>query len=193
MRKHQYREVLSGAFLMTLCGLLAACRVTSSGLGQGEGTTIVRTPTQIARTTPATQPVSTPATQPVSTATATPGGVRLLLDKSAYAPGDNVQVTIENGLSVSIKVTDHHTDCTYVVLQQQQADSWQPIGLCKLMTPTRLVDLAAGSVTPQKIGAPTGPNAAGTYRVMLLYGASGTEGNEAYSSTFSVAQGAGQG
>jgi hypothetical protein len=177
MRKRRYREVFSGAFLMALCSLLAACGVTSSS-GQGEGTTIVGTPTPIAR--------STSGTQPASTTTATPGGVRLLLDKSAYAPGDNVLVTIENGLSSSIEVTDHHTDCTYVVLQQQQAGTWQPIGLCKLMTPTRLVNLAAGSVTPQTIGVPTGPNAAGTYRVMLLYGASGSEGNVVYSTTFTV-------
>jgi hypothetical protein len=177
MRKHRYREVLSGAFMMALCGLLAACGVTSSS-GQGEGTTIAGTPTQIAR--------STAGTQPASTTTATPGGVRLLLDKSAYAPGDKILVSIENGLSVSIKVTDHHTDCTYVVLQQQQAGSWQAIGLCKLMTPTRLVDLAAGSVTPQTISLPADPNAVGTYRVMLLYGASGSEGNVVYSSTFTV-------
>jgi hypothetical protein len=114
--------------------------------------------------------------------------VRLTLDKSAYAPGDAVMVTIENGLSVQIEVTDHQSYCTYVVLEQQQAGSWQPIGACRLMTATRLVELDPGSVTPQKLTIPTGSNAAGTYRVLLRFGATGgnAQGGVAYSPTFTV-------
>jgi len=87
-------------------------------------------------------------------------------------------VTIENGLSKKIAVTDHHTDCTYVELQQLVNGSWQPVGLCKGLSPIRLVELASGSVTPQRINIPAG---AGTYRVMLKYNTS-----TVFSSTFSV-------
>jgi hypothetical protein len=107
--------------------------------------------------------------------------VRLVLDKPAYASGSAVVASIENGSSMKITVTDHHTNCTYVVLEFLQSD-WQPVDSCKLMTPTRLVELAAGSVTVQKIGIPNGPNAAGTYRVALPY----SPGGPAYSATFTV-------
>jgi hypothetical protein len=46
----------------------------------------------------------------------------------------------------------------------------------------RIVALPGGGVTPQKIGIPTGPSAAGTYCVDLPYG----PGWQAYSATFTV-------
>jgi hypothetical protein len=82
-----------------------------------------------------------------------------------------------------IMVTDHHTSCTYVDLQQQAGGQWQPVGECKLMTPTRQVDLAAGSVTAQRIFIPSGAGAGGTYRVALTYNVTTT----IYSNTFTVA------
>jgi hypothetical protein len=114
--------------------------------------------------------------------TAAPGVVRLVPDKTSYTAGSSAIVTIENGLGVKIAVTDHHTNCTYVQLEQLSADTWKPVELCKLLTPTRQVDLAPGSVTPQKISIPTGSVAAGTYRVALTY-----NGSAAYSATFTVA------
>jgi hypothetical protein len=90
-------------------------------------------------------------------------------------------VAIENGLGAQIAVTNHHTNCSYVQLEQLVAGVWQPVELCKLMTPIRLVDLAAGSVTSQKIGIPDGGEAAGSYRVMLRY-----NDTTAYSATFTV-------
>jgi hypothetical protein len=108
--------------------------------------------------------------------------VALVLDKTSYPPGATVVVTIKNGLSSRIMVTDHHSSCTYVDLQQQVAGQWQLVGECKLMTPTRLVELAAGSVTPQSIVIPIGAGSAGTYRVALTYNNTTTT----YSSTFIV-------
>ncbi len=181
IRKQHYRNVFLGGWLAALCALLAACGVTTTAGTSVEGTSTIVTPTGVASGTPSRLPTATTATG------AKPGGVRVVLDKTAYAPGDPVTVTIENGLSVQIEVTDHHTNCTFVELEQQQSGTWQLIGACKLMTATRLVELPAGSITPQKIGIPTGPNAPGTYRVLLRYGAVGdTQGGVAYSPTFTV-------
>jgi hypothetical protein len=108
--------------------------------------------------------------------------VTLALDKSTYAPGSAAIVTIQNGLSSKIAVTDHHTSCSFVQLEQMVAGVWQPVGKCPLMTPTRLVELAAGSSTPQKIFIPSGSQASGTYRVLLRYNETTT-----ISATFTVA------
>jgi hypothetical protein len=127
------------------------------------------------------QPITTAPT-PTQPSTALFGAVRLALDKTSYTAGSSAMVTIENGLSKKIEVTDHHTNCTYVQLEHLSAGTWKPVALCKLLTPVRLVDLASGSVTPQRIGIPTGSGAAGTYRVALTY-----NGTTAYSATFTVA------
>ena len=180
---------LAGLFLAA-CTLLAACGLSSTtGDSQtGDEPTIVvnGTPGQLTRLPPGTP-------SPGLTKTAAPGGVRLVLDQSAYHPGDKVVVTIENGLSTDIVVTNHHTNCGYTQLQQFSGGTWVPIGKCKLLTPTKLVQLVARSVTPQTIGIPTGPSTAGTYRVALTYasasgtGAPAAQQEPAYSPTFKVA------
>jgi hypothetical protein len=169
---------------LMLPALLVACGVTETG-----GTPAVTNPspgtTVVVNGTPGTVrivPSTTPSPSQSSVTPATSGKVTLVLDKTSYAPSSAAIVTIENGLGSKIVVTDHHTSCTYVQLQQQVAGQWQPVGQCKLMTPTRLVVLAAGSVTPQRIVIPTGAAAAGTYRVALTYNNTTT-----YSSTFAVA------
>ncbi len=179
---------LRGAFLLSLmlavCGLLTACGLTSAsgtagGTDSTSGTTVVTAGTQ-GTLHPLTTATTTPSASKASTAV--PGAVRLMLDKTSYTAGSPVMVTIENGLGTKIAVTDHHTNCTYVQLEQLVVGTWKPVALCKLMTPTRLVDLAPGSITPQKIGLPAGSGAAGTYRVALTYNSS-----TAYSATFTVA------
>jgi hypothetical protein len=181
------RSTASAGLFLAACSLLAACGLSSTTGGSQAGdepTTVVNgTPVQSTRL-----PNGTSSAGP--TKTAAPGGVRLALDKSAYHPGDKVVVTIENGLSTDIVVSDHHTNCGYTVLQQFSGGTWLPIGKCKLLTPTRLVKLAARSVTPQNIGIPSGPSAAGTYRVELTYaagaGASSAQQGPVYSPTFTV-------
>src|SRR6185437_12417009 len=80
------------------------------------------------------QPIPSSATTPSVALTATPGAVRLVLNKSSYAAGGSATVSIENGLDARIAVTDHHTDCTYVQLQHFVAGSWKPVDLCKLLS-----------------------------------------------------------
>lgn len=194
MRTHHYRNARLGWLIVALCGLVAACGVRPSSGGTGStGSTAPSSEAtvEVSGTAMTAHPLFTPSSTVfpgTSGTTATPGKVSVVLGTTSPAPGDVITVAIGNGLSAGIAVTDHHTNCTYVQLQKEVSGTWQPIGVCKLMTPTRLVMLAAGSVTPQKIGIPTGPGAAGTYRVMLMYGAAGGsgQGNAAYSSSFTV-------
>jgi hypothetical protein len=177
--------VLVIGLVLALSSLLAACGVTETGstpAGAGgnpsPGTTVV-----VNGTTATAQVVPSTTASPTSSSDThdTSGKVTLVLDKTSYAPGSTAIVTIGNGLSTKIVVSDHHTDCTYVQLQQQVAGAWRLVGECKLMTPTRLVALAAGSATPQKIVIPSGAQAAGAYRVALTY-----SNTTIYSSTFTV-------
>ena len=187
MRTLQRQRTALIALLVLACGPIAACgvtslRSTSSGgittSTPGSSVVITGAPGTVQAIVPST---ATPGAK--SAATAIPGAVRLVLDKTAYVPGSSAIVTIENGLGVKIVVTNHHTNCTYVQLEQQAAaGTWQMVDFCKLLLPTLLAQLAPGSVTPQKIGLPSGPEAAGTYRVALSY-----NGTMAYSSTFNVA------
>lgn len=173
--------------LVAASSLLVACGLSSTAGSQaGDEPNIPANgmPTEDPR-----QPTNTSSTDP--TQTSAQGVVRLLLDKPAYRPGDKVVVSIENGLNTEIGVTDHHTDCGYTDLQYFAGGTWVPIGACKVMRPTRLVTLPAGSVTPQTIGIPSGASAVGTYRVALTYatggGTSTAQLGPVYSPTFSVA------
>jgi hypothetical protein len=183
MRTRTLRGVLLPGLVLAGCGLLAACGVNGVG-GAANGASSTSNSNGTYTGTPGTVQSlpntsighSTPTSSSGSTAIS--GAVRLVLNQAAYAAGSSAIVTIENGLSEKIAVTDHHTDCTYVQLEQLIDGSWQPVGLCKGLGPIRLVQLAPGSVTTQKIGIPAG---AGTYRVMLKYNTSAV-----FSSTFSV-------
>jgi hypothetical protein len=169
---------------LVLPTLLVACGVTENG-GTPAGTNPSPSTTVVVHGTPGTVHAVPSTTASPSASSGTPdtsGTVTLVLDKTSYAPSSAAIVTISNGLGSQIVVTDHHTNCTYVQLELQVAGQWQPVGECKLMTPTRLVALAAGSVTPQRIVIPSDSAAAGTYRVTLRY-----NDTTAYSSTFAVA------
>jgi len=165
--------------------LLVACGMTETG-GTPAGTNPSSGTTVVVHGTPGAAHAvpSTTASQSPSSGSATPvtsGKVTLAPDKTSYAPNSAATVTIENGLSSKIVVTDHHTNCTYIQLEQQVAGQWRPVGQCTLKTPSRLVVLAAGSVISQRIVIPSGPAAAGIYRVALTYNNTTT-----YSSTFAV-------
>ena len=190
MRRQHVRWALAGWVMvaLALCGLLVGCGVSAQGSsGAAASATVVVNGTPIpSQRLPTPSSTVTPG-GPGSTATATPGAVRLKLDQAAYAPGDPVMVMIENGLSVKIVVSDHHTGCTDVQLEKLVQASWQSVGACKLLTPVRLITLALGSVTPQRVGVPIGAGAAGTYRMKLVYGASGaSQGGVALSANFTV-------
>ena len=194
MRRQRNRMAHLGWVIAGVCGLLVGCGVSGQGGGAAGGTAPAADATVVVNGTPIpSQRLPTPSSTVTpgggsSIATATPGAVRLMLDKAAYAPSDPVLVTIENGLNMKIVVSDHHTGCTSVQLEKLAQGSWQSAGgVCKLLTPVRLITLAPGSVTPQRIGIPAGASAAGTYRVKLVYGAGGaSQDGVALSATFSV-------
>ena len=165
---------------------MVACGGSSGDAAAPDGTQVTSVST---RTITSSMPTANPAggTPP---STAAPGPVRLVLGKTQYHPGDLATVTIENGLSHVISTTDHHSSCSLLQLEKLVNGAWQPIGKCNTQTPTRIVELAAGSATQQQVGMPTGTGVAGTYRMMLTYGAGGAPASDAgpaYSSTFTVA------
>ncbi len=181
------RSTALAGLLVAASSLLVACGLSSTAGSQaGDEPNIAANGAPAERSR---QPTNTPSTD--STPTAAQGAVRLLLDKPTYRPGDKVVVSIENGLHAEIRVTNHHTDCGYTDLQHFVGGMWAPIGTCKVLTPTRLVTLAAGSVTLQTIGIPSGASSVGTYRVALTYtaggGSSAAQLGPVYSPTFTVA------
>jgi hypothetical protein len=132
-------------------------------------------------------PTATPGASPSETLTG--GQVTLTLDKQRYLAGDTIAVTLHNGLSQTIWAADHRTDCTVVTAERQQDGQWQGLQNCRLMTPTVLVPLSAGSASVQMLST-QGPWPAGTYRVTLTYtsGDEGTggPGGVAHSAAFTI-------
>jgi hypothetical protein len=113
----------------------------------------------------------------------TPSQVTLTLDNSHYARGETISVTIHNGLSTTIWATDHQTSCTVVTAEHLQDGQWQPVGDCRLKTPTILMPLPAASTTTQQLVIPQSSSSGsswpnGTYRVTLGY-TGGDEGSGA--------------
>lgn len=182
MRKATMRKTTTKRHLVWLAILapalaLAACGVSSTtgtGGASGAETPVASETTQTISDTPT--PGATTTAPPA--VTAVPGAVTISLDKPQYHAGDLALVMIANGLAQTISATDHHTSCSLVTLEQQVNGAWQPIGLCHLLTPTRLVEIVPGSVTAQKIGI---SGTAGTYRVAFGYGS-----QTVYSQTFTV-------
>jgi hypothetical protein len=134
-----------------------------------------------------------------STATAalhispTPGQVTVAVDKTHYAPTDTIMVMIFNGLAASVSTTDHQTNCTVVTLERVVNGAWQAEGACRLLTPTRVVQILPGTTT-QQLGSTRWPT--GTYRVAFRYfmepdeepgqGAIPGQGGVVYSASFTL-------
>ncbi|MBF6590064.1 MAG: hypothetical protein IVW57_05960 [Ktedonobacterales bacterium] len=122
----------------------------------------------------------------------TPGQVTLVTSKSRYQASETVSVTIANGLSSGILAADHQSDCTVVVVEYLNGQTWQPQKLCQLKSATRLIPIAAGATLTQQIQPPGKPGAlawpTGTYRVALGY-RSNPSGSDTplFSAQFSVA------
>lgn len=180
------RGVFAGIVITTVGLSAAACGVHPSGGIGGAGAQQQFTPTSrlIASGTP-----TPPAAGANQTGKVTPGQVVLTLDKASYTTSDSIRVTIANGLATAISTTDHQSGCTVVTLERWASGAWQAQGLCRLMTPTRIIDLAPGT-TAQQLGA-TQP---GTYRIAFHYFVGSASGNApttsqsavVYSSSFAV-------
>src|SRR5215813_9710521 len=113
--------------------------------------------------------------------------VQLLVNKQHYSVGETILVMIANGLSQTIWSMDHQTNCTVLLAEQSVGNTWLPVGLCQLRSPTRLIPLSTGSTTLQ-LDSSSWP--VGTYRVGLLYRGSdegrGGKGSTVHSALFTV-------
>lgn len=177
------RRALNRALLLAVIGvsgvaLLAGCGRTANVSGSSGSP-------QAGTTAPAT---------PSPAGSQSGGPVTLTLDRQRYTAGATITVMIHNGLSATIWAADHQTSCTVVTAERLAGGQWQAVAGCRLMTPTRLVPLPAGSATEQLLhvqGTPLGGMwQAGTYRVALTYSAgdelTGGRGGVAYSAQFTL-------
>lgn len=117
------------------------------------------------------------------------GSVQVSVDASAYHGSDPISVTIANQGSSDIYAADHQSQCTIVQLQMQSGNTWQMMGKCAVMTPTRMHLLGHEASQVISLVPPKGGWPAGTYRVTLSYSQSKTPaGNpsEAHSAQFQV-------
>ena len=158
MRYVTLSRLLAAFIMVVLCSLMAC---GSNGKNPLSGT-----------------PTTTSTPQPNIGASATPGQVKLVLDKSHYALNDAITVTIANGLSSTIFASAYYTNCTLVMLELKMGTTWVPQGICRHGMIPSLIPLKPGSVTPQQLTSETGTFRpatsatwqAGIYRVVFAYG-----------------------
>lgn len=113
------------------------------------------------------------------------GEVTLTLSKQQYDTEEPLLVTIHNGLPTSIWVRDGQAGCTSLTAERLDRGAWAPVGQCtpaSVSSLARLIAITPGGVSTQRLDAAQGMDTgagwpAGTYRVMLQYGLSGTEGD----------------
>lgn len=169
MKRTIMRAATAGAAAALALLGVAACGLSGTN-GNDTGTATYKgTPTTVTR-------LATPST-PVPAATGgtiMPGQVTVTLDKAAYAPTDPITVYVNNGLAATIDAADHQTACTIITMQQSFDGGWRTVGACRLMTPTRLVQIAAHTTAIVRLGGDPGqlagsPWPAGTYRIQFSY------------------------
>ena len=98
----------------------------------------------------------------------------LATDRATYAPSDAIMVTLINSGPASLYVPDHQTCCTIISLRLQTAHGWQPVGDCKMMTASRIIEVAAGATVRVELKPGAGmmratPWPPGVYHVALRY------------------------
>lgn len=133
--------------------------------------------------------------------TVTNGPVSILTDRTTYAPTDSIRVSVANHLQSSIFSYDTRASCTILGLQVQVSGTWHDttVARCSLGRPSMLVAIPAGQVYTATISAGS-PGVSqttfppGTYRLLLSYSTSATQGPPAggagitniYSAAFQV-------
>jgi len=100
--------------------------------------------------------------------------VTLTLNKMQFGAEDPVIVTVHNGLTQTIWLSDSKTGCPSVVLERQVNGQWQPVKRCALGPKPRSTSLSAGSEKVVQLDATTGIDTgagwpAGTYRATMSY------------------------
>lgn len=105
------------------------------------------------------------------------GQVTLTLDKARYGVNDPILVTIYNGYNQTVYAADHRTGCTVATLERLEGGVWQPMNMCRLLSPTVLTPLAATTAAQVRLSvtSSTGGWTPGAYRVTYTYGG-GDEG-----------------
>lgn len=123
---------------------LCLCILLLAGCGYNGNTSNTSTNTA-AQPATATAPVTPAATAtPRTTPGASSAGVSVRSSASTYHPNETIVITITNATAQPISFADHQTNCSIVLLQHRDGTSWKSIALCKLMTLTRFLSLAAG-------------------------------------------------
>lgn len=104
----------------------------------------------------------------------TVGQVRVVVENGERSPDSNIFAWVGNGLGQCIYATDHHSDCSIIVLERQVDGAWQPEAKCQSATPTRTIVLPPMQAVfirlmPITTGAQQGTWQTGTYRVAFRY------------------------
>lgn len=194
MRHTIVRLTAAAVAAIALLGV-AACGVSgtdgnNTGAAPNATATYKGTPTSV---TKRATPSASPAATPVATGGAiVPDQVTVTLDKAAYAVTDPITIYVNNGLAATIDTADHQTACTIVTMQQSFGAGWRAVGKCRLMTPTRLVPIAAHATSVVQLGGGPGqlasaPWPAGTYRIQFTYnGPPSSTPSPVYSAEFRI-------
>ena len=72
-------------------------------------------------------------------------GVAVATNQDLYASGEEVIVSVHNGLEVSIFGLTGHTYCTIVSLERKNDGAWQEQGKCLAGAPPGWVEIPAGA------------------------------------------------
>jgi hypothetical protein len=140
------------------------------------------------------------APDPTSNATPSPeaaaGGVRITLARERFSLQESIGATIQNGLTISIWTTDHHSDCGLLTLEYFTAGAWGAVNQCTQPRPVKVIEIPAGVSAPQSIGFSQNMDmgagwSAGTYRLSLSYApnqsqATASGGILVYSGSFTI-------
>ena len=190
---HSHRLVQIGSVLaIAACVLLVGCGV-SGVAGTTNGTAASATATATA-----CQPTSVAATGSsrdlvMERVNQEPVGVTT--DRCQYEGSDAIVVTITNNLASTIYVTDHHTDCSVIILQKDVNGIWSNQVRCPSGILTRNIPIQPHSTLRQTLHPSQGYGAAlswpsGTYRLYLPYatkaGAASSTA-QTFSTTFTIA------
>jgi hypothetical protein len=192
-RSLRFLGALAGCCALVLyvtgCGVTTTSGVASNGSdtpGTAQATSATR------QNTPSSTPGATPVpgqitSTPSSGATPVSGLVTITVDKQHYATNELITASIHNGLPAPIFVADHQTSCTIVSLKMLNNGGWTTIRGCRIMTPTRMVEIGPGTSTTVRLSPGAGqftstPWVPGTYQATLGYGSSQMTTGPAYSS-----------
>lgn len=97
------------------------------------------------------------------------GPVTMTVNAPSYRANETIIVTLSNQGSEAISFTDHHTNCTVLLLQQQIDGNWKNSENCYLGRRSIWFILNAGQHLVVKLSPPKGNWLPGLYHVTLDY------------------------